>query len=38
MKFTYANPTVIHFGSGKIAAIAKAIDPAAKVLVIYGGG
>ena len=29
MKFTYANPTVIHFGPGKIAAIAKAIDPAA---------
>ena len=38
MKFTYSNPTVIHFGQGKIAAIAKAIDPARKVLVIYGGG
>ena len=38
MKFTYANPTVIHFGQGTIAAIAKAIDPASKVLVIYGGG
>lgn len=38
MKFTYSNPTVIHFGQGKIAAIAKAIDPAHKVLVIYGGG
>ena len=38
MKFTYANPTVIHFGPGKIAALAKAIDTAAKVLVIYGGG
>ena len=38
MKFTYSNPTVLHFGQGKIAAIAKAIDPARKVLVIYGGG
>lgn len=38
MKFTYSNPTVIHFGQGKIAAIAKAVDPARKVLVIYGGG
>ena len=38
MKFTYYNPTVIHFGQGKIASIAKAIDPAKKVLVIYGGG
>ena len=38
MKFSYSNPTVIHFGQGKIASIAKAIDPARKVLVIYGGG
>jgi NADP-dependent alcohol dehydrogenase len=38
MKFTYSNPTVIHFGQGKIAAISKVIDPAHKVLVIYGGG
>ncbi|GHU31694.1 alcohol dehydrogenase [Betaproteobacteria bacterium] len=38
MKFTYSNPTVIHFGQGKIAAISKAIDSARKVLVIYGGG
>ncbi len=38
MKFTYSNPTVIHFGQGKVASIAKAIDPARKVLVIYGGG
>ncbi len=38
MKFTYSNPTVIHFGQGMISAIAKAIDPAKKVLVIYGGG
>ncbi|GHU08406.1 alcohol dehydrogenase [Betaproteobacteria bacterium] len=38
MKFTYSNPTVIHFGQGKIAAISKAIDPARKVLVIHGGG
>ncbi|WP_153109988.1 iron-containing alcohol dehydrogenase [Propionivibrio limicola] len=38
MKFTYSNPTALYFGQGKIAAIAKAIDPAKKVLVIYGGG
>jgi NADP-dependent alcohol dehydrogenase len=38
MNFTYSNPTVIHFGQGKIAAISKAIDPERKVLVIYGGG
>ena len=38
MKFTYSNPTVIHFGQGMISAIAKAIDPAKRVLVIYGGG
>ena len=38
MKFTYSNPTAIHFGQGMIAAIAKAIDPVQKVLVIYGGG
>ena len=38
MKFTYSNPTVIHFGQGMISAIGKAIDPAKKVLVIYGGG
>ncbi len=38
MKFSYSNPTVIHFGQGKIASIAKAIDPSKKVLVIYGGG
>ncbi|WP_305072975.1 iron-containing alcohol dehydrogenase [Propionivibrio sp.] len=38
MKFSYSNPTAIHFGQGKIASIAKAIDPSRKVLVIYGGG
>lgn len=38
MKFSYFNPTAIHFGQGKIASIAKAIDPSRKVLVIYGGG
>ena len=38
MKFTYSNPTVIHFGQGMISAISKAIDPSKKVLVIYGGG
>ena len=38
MKFTYSNPTIIHFGQGMISAIAKAIAPEKKVLVIYGGG
>ena len=38
MKFTYCNPTAIHFGQGTISRIAKLIDPADKVLVIYGGG
>jgi len=38
MKFSYSNPTAIHFGQGKIASIAKAIDPSRKVLLIYGGG
>ncbi len=38
MKFTYSNPTAIHFGQGMISTLAKVIDPAKKVLVIYGGG
>ncbi|MDR0578862.1 MAG: iron-containing alcohol dehydrogenase, partial [Candidatus Accumulibacter sp.] len=38
MKFTYSSPTVIHFGQGKIAAIAGAIEPERKILVICGGG
>lgn len=38
MQFTYANPTVIHFGKGQIASIQSAIPGDAKVLVIYGGG
>lgn len=38
MKFTYYNPTAIHFGQGAIAKVAKAIEPGRKVLVIYGGG
>ncbi|PSV32008.1 MULTISPECIES: iron-containing alcohol dehydrogenase [unclassified Photobacterium] len=37
-KFTYQNPTSIHFGQGQIAAISQAIPKDKKVLVIYGGG
>lgn len=38
MKFSYVNPTQIHFGQGQIAAIATSIPQDKKVLVIYGGG
>lgn len=38
MKFSYHNPTQIHFGQGQIAAIAEEISCDQKVLVIYGGG
>jgi NADP-dependent alcohol dehydrogenase len=38
MKFSFANPTAIHFGQGQISAIATAIPTDAKVLVVYGGG
>lgn len=38
MKFSYSNPTAIHFGQGQIAEIANAIPSTAKVLVVYGGG
>jgi len=38
MKFSYVNPTQIHFGQGQIATIATAIPEDKKVLVIYGGG
>ncbi|MGB6293475.1 MAG: iron-containing alcohol dehydrogenase [Vibrio anguillarum] len=38
MKFTYVNPTLIHFGQGQISAISQAIPNDPKVLVIYGGG
>ncbi|WP_419240314.1 iron-containing alcohol dehydrogenase [Photobacterium leiognathi] len=37
-KFTYQNPTSIHFGQDQIAAITTAIPKDKKVLVIYGGG
>lgn len=37
-KFTYQNPTCIHFGEGQVAAIANDIPKDKKVLVIYGGG
>lgn len=38
MQFTFANSTRIHFGQGKIAAIAEDIPKDKKVLMIYGGG
>lgn len=38
MKFSYSNPTQIHFGQGQIAAVAGAIPKESHVLVIYGGG
>ncbi|WP_299019844.1 iron-containing alcohol dehydrogenase [uncultured Photobacterium sp.] len=37
-KFTYHNPTRIHFGEGQIANITAEIPADKKVLVIYGGG
>ena len=36
--FTYANPTRILFGKGRIAALGKQIPAGAKVMVTYGGG
>lgn len=38
MKFSYVNPTTIHFGQGQIAKVAKSIPAGRKVLVTYGGG
>jgi NADP-dependent alcohol dehydrogenase len=38
MKFSYVNPTVIHFGQGQIEQITNSIPKDSKVLVIYGGG
>ncbi|WP_261818170.1 iron-containing alcohol dehydrogenase [Vibrio gallicus] len=38
MKFSYSNPTKIHFGQGQISQISTAIPSTSKVLVIYGGG
>jgi NADP-dependent alcohol dehydrogenase len=38
MKFSYVNPTQIHFGQGQISTIATSIPKNKKVLVIYGGG
>lgn len=37
-KFSFSNPTTIHFGEGQISKIAKEIPFDAKVLVVYGGG
>ncbi|MCE0558090.1 iron-containing alcohol dehydrogenase [Motilimonas sp. E26] len=38
MKFSYVNPTQIHFGQGQIASISHAIPSDKKVLFLYGGG
>ncbi|WP_027873370.1 iron-containing alcohol dehydrogenase [Spongiibacter marinus] len=38
MKFSFVNPTQIHFGQGQIARIADAIPADCKVLLLYGGG
>ena len=38
MKFSYMNPTTIHFGRGQIARITKSIPAGRKVLMAYGGG
>ena len=38
MKFSFVNPTQIHFGQGQIARIASAIPRDARVLLLYGGG
>ncbi|QFI37903.1 iron-containing alcohol dehydrogenase [Moritella marina ATCC 15381] len=38
MKFSYVNPTQIHFGQGQISTVATSIPKDKKVLVIYGGG
>lgn len=38
MKFSFVNPTQIHFGQGQIARITSAIPRDARVLLLYGGG
>lgn len=38
MKFSYVNPTTIHFGTGQIAQLQHAIPKDSRVLVVYGGG
>ncbi|WP_286234557.1 iron-containing alcohol dehydrogenase [Thalassotalea sediminis] len=38
LNFSFKNPTSIHFGEGKIAAISKEIPLNARVLLVYGGG
>ena len=38
MQFSFENTTRIHFGEGKIAAIARDIPKDKKILVTYGGG
>ncbi|MDO6695282.1 iron-containing alcohol dehydrogenase [Aliiglaciecola sp. 3_MG-2023] len=38
LNFSFQNPTHIHFGEGKIAAISQQIPSDARVLLVYGGG
>lgn len=38
MLFTCHNPTRILFGQGQIAALARLVEPGARVLLLYGGG
>lgn len=38
LNFTFHNPTRIHFGKGRIAAISEEIPAGSKVLLTYGGG
>ncbi|MDG1751074.1 MAG: iron-containing alcohol dehydrogenase [Thalassotalea sp.] len=38
LNFSFQNPTRIHFGEGKIAAISQEIPLDARVLLVYGGG
>lgn len=38
ISFALCNPTDIRFGKGQIAALADLVAPAAKVLLLYGGG
>ena len=38
LKFSFHNPTRIHFGEETIKAIAEEIPVSAKVLIVYGGG
>ena len=38
LNFDFYNPTRILFGKGRIADLDKVVPPAARVLILYGGG